>query len=127
MQTLLCGASFGRNTYEELVDEFPGAHLVVGIVGPVGRHFDRTLAPLLEQLIKAQRAKGAYGVGEIQVGDHLALHCVFELKADADRFAAAVQATTADRYPGFASQRQFLLNPLVLRAISGMQQERTGW
>ena len=107
------------------VDAFPRAHLVVGIVGPVGRHYDRTLGPLFEQLIEAQGAKGTYDVGEIQDGDHLALHCAFQLKMDADRFAAALQATATGRYAGFASQRQFLLNPLMLKAISSVLQERT--
>jgi len=106
------------------VEAFPRAHLVVGIVGPVGRHYDATLAPLFEQLIKAQGVRGAYDVGEIQDGDHLALHCAFQLKTDADRFAAAMQATTVGRYPGFASQRQFLVNPMMLRAISSVLQER---
>lgn len=106
------------------VDAFPKAHLVVGIVGPVGRHYDWTLAPLFELLIEAQGARGTYDVGEIQDGDHLALHCAFQLKTDADRFAAALQATTAGRYPGFASQREFLVNPIVLKAISGVLQDR---
>src|SRR3982751_3674246 len=48
-------------------------------------------------------ARGTYDVGEIQDGDHLALHCAFQLKKDADRFAAALQATAIGRYPGFAS------------------------
>ena len=106
------------------VEVFPRAHLVVGIVGPVGRHHDSTLGPLFEQLIEAQGAKGAYDVEEIQDGDHLALHCAFQLKTEADRFAAALQATAVGRYPGFASQRQFLLNPMMLRAISGVLCER---
>ncbi len=68
--------------------------------------------------------RGTYDVGEIQDGDHLALHCAFQLKTDADRFAAALQATASGRYPGFASQRQFLVNPMVLKAISNVLQER---
>jgi hypothetical protein len=106
------------------VDAFPKAHLVVGIVGPVGRHHDWTLAPLFELLIEAQGALGTYDVGEIQDGDHLALHCAFQLKTDADRFAAALQATTVGRYPGFASQREFLINPIMIKAISHVLQER---
>jgi hypothetical protein len=102
------------------IARMPSAHLVVGIVGPVGSRHDRMLGRLFEQLIEVQGARGAYGVGEIQDGDHLALHCAFQCKADADRFAAALQATAVSRYPGFASQRQFLVSPAVLRAISSV-------
>jgi hypothetical protein len=106
------------------VDAFPKVHLVVGIVGPVGRRYDWTLAPLFELLIEAQGAQGTYDVGEIKDGDHLALHCAFQLKTDADRFAAALQATAVGRYPGFASQREFLVNPIVLKAITSVLQDR---
>ncbi|HYD04974.1 MAG TPA: hypothetical protein VEC60_04575 [Reyranella sp.] len=107
-----------------VVGETPQAHLVVGIVGPVGDRRDRTLGHLFEELIDAQGAQGAYGVGEVQTGDHLTLHCAFQLKADADRFAASLQATTVLRYPGFASQRQFLVSAGVLRAISNVVEAR---
>ena len=103
------------------IAEFPKVHLVVGVVGPVEHHRDGTLGLFLEQLIEAQGAKGAFGVGELLDGDHLSLHCAFRLKADADRFADAFHATSVDRTPGLASQRQFQLKSAMVRALSNGQ------
>ena len=100
------------------IAELPTVHLVVGVVGPVEHHRDGTLGLYLEQLIEAQGARGAFGVGELREGNHLSLHCAFRLKTDADRFADAFHATSVDRTPGLASQRQFQLGSAVVRALS---------
>lgn len=112
------------DTLLRTIDQVSEAHLIVGIVGPVGDHYDGRLGPLFELLIEAQGAEGSFSVGELQTGDHLALHCAFELKADADKFAVALQATRSDRYPGFASERQFMVKSAVINAISNVLQER---
>lgn len=45
-------------------------------------------------------------------------HLAFASKTDADRFASAVQAKAIGRYPGWASQREFLLDKAAEEAIA---------
>jgi hypothetical protein len=110
-------------SYNDLVDEIPNAHLVVGTVGRIGRPAADTkelaaAAVLIKRLLAALDPRGDYAVGEMADGDDFAVHAVFALKADADRLADAVQARTVGRYAGWSSQRAFRLDPAARKVIA---------
>ena len=46
------------------------------------------------------------------------IHCVFADKADADEFSDVVSARTVGKYPGWASQRAFIIDEGTRSAIS---------
>jgi len=114
--------------YGDFLEAFPQPYLVVGIVGPLTPKVatDHGPSTLLAELIRAQRPKGQWAIGEMADGQRFNLHCVFQLKADADKLASAVQAGGIGRYPGFLAQREFAFGRemqkavrTVLRTVSG--------
>jgi hypothetical protein len=107
-----------QQTYTELVDAFPRAHLVVGSVRQASRleGAEVTIANLITALVPA----GEWAVCQMRNGPGYAVHCVFARKDDADRLAAAVLAVSIGRYAGFASQRRFRLEearPAITRVL----------
>ena len=104
-----------QKTYAELTRKLAGYHIVVGKVEHVSRLqvSDETVI----NLITALGCEGDWATGRIADGGGL-VHCVFACKEDADRLAAAVQATDIARYPGFSSQREFRLDLDGRRSIT---------
>jgi hypothetical protein len=101
-------ASMPLRAYQDLLDEFPNAHLVVAMVR--ARAALQPGKQLLARLLEALKPKGHYALGVQPDGQHFAVHCVFQREDDAVKLGMAVWATRVDRYAGFASQRAFLLN-----------------
>lgn len=101
------------------------AHLIVGRLparGARGRAADRHAAhreELLGRLGEAMALSDDWSVTSEKEADGLAhAHLAFASKTDADRFASAVQAKAIGRYPGWASQREFLLDKAAEEAIA---------
>lgn len=66
---------------------------------------------LLGALVEVLGVTADWSVGCVKESDGLAnVHLAFANKGDAFRVAAALQASPIGRYPGWASQREFLLN-----------------
>ena len=105
----------------------PAAHLVVGRLparGARGRAADRHAAhreELLGRLGEALCLRDDWSATSVKEADGLAhAHIAFESRSDADRFAGAVQARAIGRYPGWASQREFLLDKTAENAIGAV-------
>lgn len=114
-----------RVSWPRMMRAHPAAHLIVGRLptrGARGRAADRHAAhreELLGRLGEALGLAGDWSVTSIKEEDGLAhSHLAFEAKKDADQFAGAVQAKVIGRYPGWATQREFLLNPAAEQAIA---------
>ncbi len=73
---------------------------------------------LMTKLIDRLAPKGFYVLSIDRQGRTPEIHCVFENDADALKLAQAVGATAAGRYPGWASQRTFLLVDATRRGIA---------
>jgi len=105
-----------RRSFEDLLDEFPRAHLIVGHVESL-----RATAPadrVIGRLIESLRPRADWATGQMQDGRGFSVHCVFARKEDAQQLATAVQATGIGRYPGFAIQREFRLDAEMRKNIS---------
>ena len=103
----------------------PAAHLVVGRLparGAPGRAADRHAAHRIELLGRLGEALALacdWSVTSVKEADGLAhAHLAFEAGRDAERSAGAVQAKAIGRYPGWASQREFLLDRVAEEAIA---------
>jgi hypothetical protein len=97
---------------------FPAGHLIMGILdedlsGAPRKGFD-ALAKLLRRL----RFKGDYALTISRVKGRVEIHCAFRRQADADLFAASVQAVALDTYPGWLSQRAFTLDVATAQRIA---------
>lgn len=110
-----------RRTYHDLVGKFSEPHGVVGRIEDL--HRIELADDMIINLIAALAPKGDWATGQLQDGSGHAVHCVFELKEDADRVAHAVQAEHIGRYPGFASTREFRLDGEARRAITQVLRE----
>ena len=108
-------AGMPLRTYSGSVDEFPDAHLVVTTVRSKAalQHGKQLLA----RLLKALKPKGHYALGELQDGNHFAVHCLFEREEDGIIFGRAGRATLAGRCAGFGTQRAFLLDHGAYKSI----------
>jgi hypothetical protein len=73
---------------------------------------------LLAALITRLEPKGLYALGIDRQGRTPEIHCAFEKDTDALKLAKAVGASAAGRYPGWASQRTFLLDDATRRGIA---------
>jgi len=73
---------------------------------------------LMTKLIAGLTPKGFYALTIDRQGRTPEIHCVFEKDTDALKVAKTVGATAAGRYPGWASQRTFLLDAYACRAIA---------
>lgn len=105
-----------QKTYGDLTKQLPGGDLVVGKVEHASRL--QVSDESVINLIATFGCKGDWATGQILDGNGRAVHCVFVRKDDADRLAAAVEATDIDRYPGFSSQREFRLDTKGRRSIT---------
>lgn len=105
-----------KRSFEDLLDEFPRAHLIVGHVESLKA--TATAEKVIGGLIESLGLRADWATGQIQDGRGFAVHCVFARPEDAQRLAAAVQAKGIGRYPGFASQREFTLDATMRKNIA---------
>jgi hypothetical protein len=102
-------------------DRQPRAHLVVGaLVQVAGSDDGDELAVtlfVLRRLVSKQKPAGDYAATVARDGGHPEVYFAFDDEADAQKFAAAVQAETTARYLGWASQQAFEVDGAKLRAL----------
>jgi hypothetical protein len=105
-----------RRSFEDLLNDFPRAHLLVGHVESLKA--TATAEKAISRLIESLGPRADWATGQMQDGRGFAVHCVFARTEDAQRLAAAVRAMGIGRYPGFASQREFTLDAGMRKGIS---------
>jgi hypothetical protein len=106
----------------------PAAHLVAGVMPesePI-KGEARLQLGLMAKLIARLALKGAYALTIDRQGRTPEIHCVFEKETDALKVASTVGVTATGRYPGWASQRTFLLDAYASRAIAATLLENRG-
>lgn len=89
-------------------------HLVVASV--VDDYLPTASRQLLAILIEGLKIEGEYAV-EVGEGDR-AVYCAFEVKDEADRLAAALNARPIGQYPGWSSQWAVPFNEEVRSRIA---------
>jgi len=89
--------------------------LVAGIV--VGDNPPNLLSWLVGSLVKHRGPKGEYALTVYRGTGTVEIHCAFRQQADADSFAASVQAVAVDIHPGWLSQRTFTLDVAAAHRI----------
>ena len=85
-----------RRSFDDLLDEFPRAHLIVGHVESL--RATATAEKSVNRLIESLRPRADWATGQMQDGRGFAVHCVFARPEDAHKLAAAVQAKGIGRY-----------------------------
>jgi len=115
-------------TWSTFVDKHPIAHLVAAIIpvnrGPVVPSHVQELRQLVGRLIGRFNIAGDFAlkvVGETHVPALYVspeIHVAFERRQDADKLAEGVKAGRVSEYAGWASQRQFYLDPLAALEIA---------
>jgi hypothetical protein len=98
--------------WSTFIDRHPAAHLVAGVMPesePI-KGEARLQLGLMRRLVAGLALKGSYALTIDRQGRTPEIHCVFEKEADALKVATTVGATATGRYPGWASQRTFLLD-----------------
>ena len=107
-------------SWSALLQRYPAAHLVAGVL-PEDEAATSNARPqlnLMAALINRLAPKGLYALAIDRQGRTPEIHCVFEKDADAQKLAQAVGASAAGRYPGWASQRTFLMDDATRRGIA---------
>src|SRR6266478_3456020 len=102
------------------IERHPAAHLVAGVMPESERITagGRLQLNLMTKLIAGLAPKGFYALTIDRQGRTPEIHCVFEKDSDAQKLAQAVGAGAAGRYPGWASQRTFLMDDATRRGIA---------
>jgi len=124
-------------TWSTFVSKHLTAHLVAAIVpvnrGPVAPSHVQELRQLMGKLVDRFKLSGDFAV-KVARDTHVPalyispeIHIAFERRHDADRLAAGVQARRASEYAGWASQRQFLLDPLAALDIAAALVDAGAW
>jgi hypothetical protein len=102
-------------------DRQPRAHLVVGALVEVAEseHGDELAVAqyVLKRWVSKQKPAGDYAASVARDGGRPEVYFAFEDEADAQKFAAALEAEATAKYPGWASQRAFDLDGAKLRAL----------
>jgi hypothetical protein len=102
-------------------DRQPRAHLVVGALVEVAEseHGDELAVAqhVLKRWVSKQKLAGDYAASVARDGGRPEVYFAFEDEADAQKFAAALEAEATAKYPGWASQRAFDLDGAKLRAL----------
>ena len=95
------------------------AHLVVGAIvqanGPAGLNDSTVTLAVLRRLARKQKLAGDYAATVVREAGWPEVYFAFENEADAQKFAASVQAEPIGSYPGWASQRAFEMDAAKLR------------
>jgi hypothetical protein len=99
----------------------PRAHLVVGALDEVvaSDNGDELAVAqyALKRLVSKQRPAGDYAATVARDAGHPEVYFAFDDEADARKFAAALEAKTTAKYPGWASQRAFEMDSAKLREL----------
>jgi hypothetical protein len=106
-------------SWSAFLERHPAAHLIVGVL-PEDEAANSNARPqlnLIAALIARLAPKRLYALTVDRQGRTTEIHCVFEKDADALKLAQAVGASAAGRYPGWASQRMFLMDDATRRGI----------
>ncbi|MEA2917169.1 MAG: hypothetical protein QOJ15_9250 [Bradyrhizobium sp.] len=114
--------------WSTFLERHPAAHLAAGVM-PESEPMKaeaRLQLGLVAKLIARLALKGAYALTIDRQGRTPEVHCVFEKETDALKVASTVGATATGRYPGWASQRTFLLDAYASRAIAAALLEHRG-
>jgi hypothetical protein len=107
-------------SWSAFLERHPAAHLIVGVL-PEDEAATSNARPqlnLMAKLIARLAPKGLYALAVDRQARTPEIHFVFENDADALKVAQAVGASVAGRYPGWASQRTFLLDDATRRGIA---------
>jgi hypothetical protein len=106
--------------WSTFIARHPSAHLVAGVMPesePIKAEARLQLG-LMTKLIARLALKGSYALAIDRQGRTPEIQCVFEKDTDALKVASTVGATAIGRYPGWASQRTFMLDAYASRAIA---------
>jgi hypothetical protein len=101
--------------WSEFVIDSSTGHLVAGIVS--GDNPPNLLSRLVASLVKHLEPKGEYALTVYRGTGTVEIHCAFRQQADADSFAASVQAVALGTHPGWVSQRTFILDVAAAHRI----------
>jgi hypothetical protein len=107
-------------SWSAFIERHPAAHLVAGVL-PEDEAATSNARPqlnLMARLIARLAPVGLYALTVDRQGRTPEIHCVFEKDTDALKLAQAVGASAAGRYPGWASQRMFLMDDATRRGIT---------
>jgi hypothetical protein len=102
-------------------DRQPQAHLVVGSIiqanGPAGLNDSTAALAVLRRLARKQKPAGDYAATVVREAGWPEVYFAFADEADAQKFAASVQAESVGSYPGWASQRAFEMDSARIRDL----------
>ena len=102
-------------SWTDMIEMYPAGHLVAGnVIGSTATASSRLVA----KLIRGCDVKGDYSLSTVKETNGPVIHCVFANKADADEFSEVVGARPMGRYPGWASQRSFIIDEGTRSAIA---------
>ena len=97
------------------------AHLVVGAIvqtdGPAGLNDSTAALAVLRRLARKQKPAGDYAATVVREAGWPQVYFAFNDEADAQKFAASVQAEVTGSYPGWASQRAFEMAGAKIREL----------
>ena len=99
-------------------DRQPQAHLVVGAIvqanGPAGLNVSTAALAVLRRLARKQKPAGDYAATVVREAGWPEVYFSFNDEADAQKFAASVQAEPIGIYSGWASQRAFEMDSTII-------------
>jgi hypothetical protein len=113
--------SMSRVPWHLFQDRQPQAHLVVGSIiqtnGPAGLNDSTAALAVLRRLARKQKPAGDYAATVVREAGWPEVYFAFADEADAQKFAASVQAEPIGSYPGWASQRAFEMDDARIREL----------
>ena len=113
--------SMSRVPWHLFQDRQPQAHLVVGSIiqanGPAGLNDSTAALAVLRRLARKQKPAGDYAATVVREAGWPEVYFAFADEADAQKFAASVQAEPIGSYPGWASQRAFEMDSARIREL----------
>jgi hypothetical protein len=102
-------------------DRQPRVHLVVDVMaqadGPTALNDSTAALAILRRLARKQKPAGHYAATVVREAGWPEVYFAFDDEADAQKFAASVQAEPIGNYPGWASQRAFEMDGVKLREL----------
>jgi hypothetical protein len=123
--------------WSAFVEKHPIAHLVAAIIpvnrAPVMPSYVQDLRQLIVRLVGRFNLSGDFAVkveGETHapaLHDSPEIHTAFSRREDADKMATGLQARRVSEYTGWATQRQFLLDPLAALEIAAALSDAGVW
>jgi hypothetical protein len=102
----------------------PRAHLVVGAIfeanEPAGLADSTAALAVLRRLARKQDPAGDYAAAVMRDAGWPEVYFAFNEEADAQKFAAAVEAEPIERLAGWASRRAFEMDATRIRALEAL-------